>query len=730
MVGTNGPNKPNAKSGLISPNGSQSQLSLAIEIDWLVDSKEGRRFDSFARRKFPSSGLLKIIATTSRPSVLLSQFKISLVKYSGLIPTSTPSQSFKMTQKSKSPRQISNLPSKSASSKSKQQIQQIQQIENQITSSQNQNLNPIIDLLDLLQDSIHQISSSHSSDVLHTLIYTLHRLFSSLIRQGRLHGSPTDFKSQNSLKILKDWLKSHYDQFITLLLHLIILQNDKLNQIQLDCLTILMNLVRSENDIIQSLKNLNHPNQISSNHKIKFPYGGFQSSTFTKLVKKLLCPQDLSSNHLIQIPNHLRAEFILKYLSVFDDIRYHFLKDATFICQSYTSIPNSTQSNKSSLDLIKPQIPVNLIKNLLYYLEALTTMPTQSEDLNQFWTGKPTSPLSLKKPHSNKNPSKKVKIETHQSTGIFDDSSSESDHSTQQKEILKQNQTHPLLSLRDHRKAFSECWIVFLSLSLNQSEIKRVLKILHDQVIPHMIDPKILMDFLVDCIDHGGPIAILSLNALFTLIAKHNLDYPSFYTRLYAILDQTTLHARHRPRFFRMLQTFLSSTHLPVNIVASFIKKLARLSLFAPPGAIITIIPFCYNLIKQHPSCMTMLHRTDPLDKIHESEKDVDPYDFDEPDPLKSGAIYSSLWELAGLRSHYLSSISTLAKVFSEAFDKPKYDMEDFIDHTYQSLFETELSRQIRKPPALSVFASSYKPGPSISKALVPDDIVSQMWKI
>ncbi|EGG12216.1 uncharacterized protein MELLADRAFT_70703 [Melampsora larici-populina 98AG31] len=234
------------------------------------------------------------------------------------------------------------------------------------------------------------------------------------------------------------------------------------------------------------------------------------------------------------------------------------------------------------------------------------------------------------------------------------------------------------------------------------------------------------MDFLVDCIDLGGTLSILALNGLFTLMSKHNLDYPAFYTRLYALLDGSVLHARHRPRFFRMLNTFLSSTHLPVNIVASFIKKLARLSLFAPPGAIITMIPFCYNLIKQHPSCMSMLHRQDASTSV--SAENDDPFDINELDPLRSGAIFSSLWELSSLRSHYLSSISTLSKVFSEAFDKPNYDLEDFLDHTYKTLFDTELNRQIRKPPALSLFATSFKPSKTLD-GLEVDDIVSQIWK-
>jgi U3 small nucleolar RNA-associated protein 19 len=37
-------------------------------------------------------------------------------------------------------------------------------------------------------------------------------------------------------------------------------------------------------------------------------------------------------------------------------------------------------------------------------------------------------------------------------------------------------------------------------------------------------------------------------------------DYPSFYARLYAFLDRDLLHNKHRARFFRLTELFLSST--------------------------------------------------------------------------------------------------------------------------------------------------------------------------
>ena len=46
---------------------------------------------------------------------------------------------------------------------------------------------------------------------------------------------------------------------------------------------------------------------------------------------------------------------------------------------------------------------------------------------------------------------------------------------------------------------------------------------LHSDIIPHMSDPKRLIDFLTSCYDIGGVVSILALNGLFILIHKHHL---------------------------------------------------------------------------------------------------------------------------------------------------------------------------------------------------------------
>lgn len=84
----------------------------------------------------------------------------------------------------------------------------------------------------------------------------------------------------------------------------------------------------------------------------------------------------------------------------------------------------------------------------------------------------------------------------------------------------------------------------------------------------------------------------------------------------------------------------------------------------------------------------------------------IDPYKPDDPSPLTSDAISSSCWELQSLQSHYLASVSTLAKVFNEVFTKSEYSLEDFLDHGYGTVcpllplalpFLLHLHQQIRR---------------------------------
>ncbi|KAJ3276866.1 hypothetical protein HDV01_002921 [Terramyces sp. JEL0728] len=230
-----------------------------------------------------------------------------------------------------------------------------------------------------------------------------------------------------------------------------------------------------------------------------------------------------------------------------------------------------------------------------------------------------------------------------------------------------------------YQKAYTGSWLTFLEFPMSTLIYRSILEILHAKIIPNLYDPTKLMDFLVVAYNSGGFVSILALNGLFTLIHKHNLDYPHFYPKLYALFDQNLLHARYRSRFFRMASLFLSSTYIPSYLVSAFIKRMARIALGAPPPAIIMILPLIYNLFRLHPSSLVLIHR--------ENDENIeDPYLFDKLDPNDSRAAESCLWELELLKNHYYPTVSTLAHIFQDSLAKPSYDLEDFLDYSYSNV--------------------------------------------
>lgn len=64
-----------------------------------------------------------------------------------------------------------------------------------------------------------------------------------------------------------------------------------------------------------------------------------------------------------------------------------------------------------------------------------------------------------------------------------------------------------------------------------------------------------------------------------------------------------------------------------------------------------------------------------------------DPYNISEPDPSKSNAIQSSLWEVADLRNHiYPGVASAAALVLSTHQNKLEKPVADFLDDTMDTV--------------------------------------------
>ncbi|XP_072443803.1 nucleolar complex protein 4 homolog [Chiloscyllium punctatum] len=272
---------------------------------------------------------------------------------------------------------------------------------------------------------------------------------------------------------------------------------------------------------------------------------------------------------------------------------------------------------------------------------------------------------------------------------------------TEQKELsnflVKQQSKHTewkATRLKEHRRVFERLWLAFLRHKLSTNLYKKVLVILHESILPHMSKPTLMIDFLTAAYDIGGAISLLALNGLFYLIHHHNLEYPDFYKKLYSLLDPSVLHVKYRARFFHLLNVFLSSSHLPAYLVAAFSKRLSRLALTSPPQALLMLIPFICNLIRRHPSCKLLIHRSNQPQDLS-----ADPYIMEEEDPAKCRAMESSLWEIQTLQYHYHPDVANQAATINKALSSQESDLSTLLDLSVSELFEREPKKRIKSIP-------------------------------
>lgn len=186
------------------------------------------------------------------------------------------------------------------------------------------------------------------------------------------------------------------------------------------------------------------------------------------------------------------------------------------------------------------------------------------------------------------------------------------------------------------RKCINKVWnnlIVWLDTEVTENVHKQILIVLLERILTHLEKPVMLTDFLMDSLDcgkccrakttffyfsynfpyfTGGAVSLLALQGVFTLIQKHNITYPDIYEKLYSMFEPEIFHTKFKARLFYLADIFLSSTHLPENLVAAFVKRLARLSLIAPPQDAIIILYFIGNLILRHSGLKSLICAQQP----------------------------------------------------------------------------------------------------------------------
>jgi U3 small nucleolar RNA-associated protein 19 len=75
---------------------------------------------------------------------------------------------------------------------------------------------------------------------------------------------------------------------------------------------------------------------------------------------------------------------------------------------------------------------------------------------------------------------------------------------------------------------------------------QQVLLKLHSEVLPALVNPLLLSDFLSHSLDRGGLEGMLALNGIFRLVTRHGLEYPAFYARLYGLITPAAFLHKQR----------------------------------------------------------------------------------------------------------------------------------------------------------------------------------------
>lgn len=255
------------------------------------------------------------------------------------------------------------------------------------------------------------------------------------------------------------------------------------------------------------------------------------------------------------------------------------------------------------------------------------------------------------------------------------------------------------------QKAMSDAWIEFLKLNIPFDCYRSLLTKLHDTIIPALIKPILLSDFLTHALNRGGMDGMLALNGIFILVTQHGLEYPKFYERLYGLLNEDVFISKHRVRFFKLADIFLASPMVPAYTAAAFAKKFARLGIRGSPATAIIAIAFIHNIIRRHPSCVQILHRPQKPHAPSEGGvwEGVDAYDEHEPNPADSKALESSLWELSVFRNHADPAVvqycSVLDKDITNKIKHSEIDITEVLTLSYASLFDREIKKRLKSVP-------------------------------
>ncbi|EFO88233.1 hypothetical protein CRE_07761 [Caenorhabditis remanei] len=211
---------------------------------------------------------------------------------------------------------------------------------------------------------------------------------------------------------------------------------------------------------------------------------------------------------------------------------------------------------------------------------------------------------------------------------------------------------------------YDKVWMAVMNGQISDKLTLKLIPYITENVISNLKTPFKSADFFFKMFDKSDYHGILSLGAIFRLISQHNFEYPKFYDKVYSLTNPALLYMSQKESILTLLDSFLSSTHIPTYIVASFLKRLSRCLLLAPIDAQEPILGLIRNLVIRHPNCSELVHRKLPLTLYD------DPYDNEETDLHKTRALESSLWEMKLLQCHWNQSVRKRAHFVDKTLQK------------------------------------------------------------
>lgn len=280
------------------------------------------------------------------------------------------------------------------------------------------------------------------------------------------------------------------------------------------------------------------------------------------------------------------------------------------------------------------------------------------------------------------------------------------------KENKKEKGANPDKKLQ---KLMIRVWLTITGISVSPPVHRKLLISLLESYLPMFDNPIFFTDFFMSSINFGGANSLLALQGMLILIQKHNLECPNVYAKLYRMFEPEILHTKYKARLFYLADLFLTSTHLPGALVAAFVKRTARLALTAQSPDIVIILRFIGNLLMRHNVLIKMIHNSE-VEEVPE-----DPFIMEEPEPMKSRAIESSLWEISLLKNHVQPTVAIAAKFIDTNLPSVEYDLSEVLDVTCKDVFLTELKKNNRS-------LTFFRPQAGIVK--LTDDHLFKMWDL